>query len=172
MDWGKVFLPDTAPLEIFLRGTTVYLAVFFLLRVVFKRESGTTGITDLIVIVFLADAAQNAMSGSYSSVLDGLLLVATLVFWSAVLNFAAYRLPWFERLVKPGPLVLVRNGRMFEQNMAKELMTRTELYSQLRQHGARRLRDVELATMESDGRLAVILREQQQDTAEPERVVT
>lgn len=60
VEWAKMLIPDTPLLEIFLRGSIVYLALFFLLRVVLKRESGTLGITDLLVVVLIADAAQNA----------------------------------------------------------------------------------------------------------------
>ncbi len=62
VDWAKTFLPNTPLLEIFLRGSLTYLALFFLLRIVLKRESGGMGVTDLLVIVLIADAAQNAMA--------------------------------------------------------------------------------------------------------------
>lgn len=58
LDWKNIFLPGTPLLEIFLKGTLVYLSLFLLLRVVLKRESGTVGVTDLLVVVLLADAAQ------------------------------------------------------------------------------------------------------------------
>jgi uncharacterized membrane protein YcaP (DUF421 family) len=70
-----------------VRGSTVYLTLFFLLRIVLRRESGGMGITDLLVIVLLADAVQNAMAGDYHSVPDGLLLGATLIFWSFALDW-------------------------------------------------------------------------------------
>jgi uncharacterized membrane protein YcaP (DUF421 family) len=49
------------------------------------------GITDLLVIVLIADAAQNGMAGEYRSLTDGLLLVATIVAWSYALNWLAFR---------------------------------------------------------------------------------
>ena len=60
--------------------------MFALLRFVLKREAGTLAITDLLVVVLIADAAQNAMADDYRSVPDGLLLVATIVFWSYALD--------------------------------------------------------------------------------------
>nr|MBP7571903.1 DUF421 domain-containing protein [Acidobacteriota bacterium] len=73
VDWGRVFAFDTPWLEIVVRGTAIYLGLFLLLRLVLKRQAGTVGITDLLVIVLIADAAQNAMADDYRSVPDGLL---------------------------------------------------------------------------------------------------
>ncbi|MFL5593175.1 MAG: DUF421 domain-containing protein, partial [Gemmatimonadaceae bacterium] len=78
VDWHSVFTPKTPLLEVFVRGTAVYLALFLLLRLILKRQSGTVGVTDLLVVVLIADAAQYAMSGGYESVPDGLLLVGTI----------------------------------------------------------------------------------------------
>src|SRR5919205_1205323 len=104
IDWAQIFKPDTSPLEIFVRGSTVYLALFSLLRFVVRREAGTVGMSDLLVLVLIADAAQNAMAGSYNSLPDGLLLVATIVFWSFALDWLGYHVPWIGRLVRPQPL--------------------------------------------------------------------
>ncbi|MES4786098.1 MAG: DUF421 domain-containing protein, partial [Nitrospiraceae bacterium] len=93
IDWSRIFIPDTPLFEIILRGTLVYLSIFFLLRVLLKRQAGTVGIADLLVVVLIADAAQNAMANDYHSVTDGLLLVATIVFWSYALDWIGFRFP-------------------------------------------------------------------------------
>jgi|SRR5262245_14195977 len=94
IDWGEVFRPDVPLIELFIRGSVIYLVAFALLRL-FPRESGSTSTTDLLVLVFIADAAQNGMSANYQSVSDGLVLVATIVFWSLAMNTAAYH--WHGR---------------------------------------------------------------------------
>ena len=168
VDWAKTLLPDTPLLEIFLRGTLVYLALFFLLRVVLKRESGGVSITDLLVIVLIADAAQNAMADDYSSIPDGILLVATIIFWSYALNWLGYRFPRVQRFVHPPALPLIRDGRLIRQNMAKELITEEELKSQLRLQGIEDPAAVKVAYIEGDGRVSVIARDGQSNGA-PER---
>jgi uncharacterized membrane protein YcaP (DUF421 family) len=155
MHWSQVFGFSTPPLEVVVRGTVMYLSIFFILRVVFKRESGGTGITDLLVVVLIADAAQNGMAGNYRSVPEGLLLVATIIFWSASLNALAYAFTPLRRLVRPKPLVLVRDGCLLRGNMAKELVTDSELFSQLREQGVTGLSQVRIARMEPDGKLSV-----------------
>lgn len=156
INWGDVFLPSTPVLEILLRGTVVYLGLFLLLRLVLKRESGAVGITDLLVVVLIADAAQNAMADDYKSIPDGLLLVATIVFWSYFLNWLGYRFKGIQRFVHPPPLLLVEDGKMLRRNMRRELITEEELLSMLRQQGVDDLTGVKKAYMEGDGQISVI----------------
>lgn len=161
MDWHRAFGVQTAPLEIIIRGSIVYLALYIMLRVVLKRQSGSTGITDLLVIVLIADAAQNAMSAQYTSITDGLILVATIIGWSYLLDYLAFRFAWLGRLIQPSPLPLVRNGGMIRRNMRRELITEEELRSQLRQQGIDDVTKVKAAFMEPDGQVSVVTGEQQ-----------
>jgi uncharacterized membrane protein YcaP (DUF421 family) len=156
VDWGHIFVPDTPLLEIVIRGTVMYLALFLLLRLVLKRETGAIGISDLLVVVLIADAAQNGLTNDYNSIPDGLILVGTIVFWSWALNWLGFRFPLFERLVHPAPLPLVRDGRLLRRNLEKELITEGELMSQLRLQGIDTLEEVSAAYMEGDGRISVI----------------
>lgn len=84
VDWGDLLVPQTSLAEIVIRGTAVYLVIFALLRFVSKRQSGALGMTGLLLVVLIADAAQNAMAADYQSLPDGLLLVAVIVGWSWV----------------------------------------------------------------------------------------
>ncbi len=156
VDWRHAFVPDTPLLEIVLRGSVMYLALFGLLRLVLKRESGAVGLTDLLVVVLIADAAQNGMADDYASIPDGILLVATILFWAHALNWLGYRVPAVGRLVHPQPLPLVEDGRMLRRNMRRELVTEEELRSQLRLQGCDDLAAVARAYMEGDGRISVI----------------
>lgn len=162
VDWRSVLIPGTPILEIVVRGSAIYLGTFLLLRVILKRESGSVGITDLIVIVFIADAAQNAMADDYRAVPDGLLLVATLIFWALLLDVLAYKSPRLARILKPRPLLLVKNGRLIPPNMRREFITEDELLGQLRLQGIDDVGEVREAFMESDGRFSVITRKDHQ----------
>ncbi|NJP35442.1 DUF421 domain-containing protein [Micromonospora thermarum] len=158
VDWRTVFTPDTPLLEIVVRGSVMYLTLFFLLRVLLKRESGTTGVTDLLVIVLIADAAQNGMASNYTSLADGVVLVATIIGWAYLLDALAYRWPAAARVIRPGSLVLVRDGRMLRRNMRRELVTEEELYAKLREQGVDDIADAREVRMESDGEFSVITR--------------
>jgi uncharacterized membrane protein YcaP (DUF421 family) len=91
IDWQSMFVPTVPLLETFIRGTVVYLALFLMLRALMKRESSKVGVTNILVLVLLADAAQNAMAGEYQSITDGLLLVATIIGWSYALDWLSFR---------------------------------------------------------------------------------
>lgn len=160
VDWQSVLVPDTPLLEIFARGTLVYLSMFVLLRLVLKREAGTVGMSDLLVVVLIADAAQNAMADDYHSVPDGLLLVATILFWSYVIDWLGFRFPRLRRFTYPPPLALVRDGRVVRANLQRELVTMDELMSQLRMQGLEDVAEVKVAYMEGDGRISVVKREE------------
>lgn len=157
VDWRKMFLPDTPLLEIFVRGTVVYLSLFTLLRVVLKRQSGAVGIGDLLVIVLIADASQNAMASDYTALPDGIFLVATIIAWSYALDYLAFRFPLVGRFVYPPPLALVRDGKLLRRNMRQELITYEELISQLREQGIDDVAKVRRANVEGDGRISVVL---------------
>jgi len=156
VDWERLLMPGTPLLEIVIRGTVVYLSLFLLLRFVFRRESGTPRISMLLLLVILADAAQNAMADDYTSVTDGLLLVMTLMGWNYALDWLASRIRWLGSLVHPPPLPLVRNGRLLRRNMREEMMSEEELWSQLRLQGIQELGEVRLAQMEGDGKISVV----------------
>ncbi len=169
VDWHKVFMPDTPLLEILVRGTVVYVALVVLLRVILKRQSGTLGITDLLFVVLIADAAQNAMSDDYSSIADGILLVAVIIGWSYLLDWLAFHFKGVHRLLIPAPLPLVEHGRMLRRNMKQELVTEEELMVQLREQGVEDLSKVKVARMESDGRISVVCYEGPQQNGAPEK---
>ena len=158
VDWQKAFVPQLSVAEIFLRGTAVYFLLFAFLRVL-RRESGAIGITDLLVVVLIADAAQNAMAGDYVSITEGALLVGTIAVWDYALDWLGYHSPLVARLLRPAPLMLVKDGRMLRRNMRREMITEEELMSQLREQGVGDLSGVESARLEGDGRISVIKKE-------------
>ena len=156
IDWKAVFLPDTPLLEIIIRGSAMYLALFILLRVILKRQSGTLGITDLLLITLLADASQNGMAGNYQSLPDGIVLVSTIIFWDYALDWLSFKSTRFQRLIEPPPLLLIKNGQLLYRNMRKELITEADLMKQLREQGISDIAEVKEAYMESDGQISAI----------------
>jgi uncharacterized membrane protein YcaP (DUF421 family) len=162
MDWNSIFVPDVPLAEIFLRGSLTYISLFTLLRVVLKRQTGSIGMTDLLLVTLIADAIQNAMADEYKSFTAGFVLVATIVFWSYVFDWLSFRFEWFSRLIEPTPLLLIKNGKLLRRNMRKELITEDELMSQLREQGLDDPSKVKEAYMESDGQFSVVQHQQKQ----------
>ena len=160
MDWKSLFLLDVPILEIILRGSIMYISLFILLRVILKRQAGSLGMTDLLLITLIADASQNAMAGEYQSLPAGIVLVSTIIFWSYAFDWLSFKFAWFQRLTEPPPLPLIKNGQMQRKNMRRELITEDELMSQLREQGLDSPEQVKEAFMESDGHISVVQRKQ------------
>jgi uncharacterized membrane protein YcaP (DUF421 family) len=156
MDLGALFELHVSPLELIARGTLMYWFLLLILRFVLRRDPGSLGVADILLVVILADASQNAMSGGYETVAEGWMLVATLVFWNYVLDWAASRWEWVHKLTEPPPLQLIRAGRLLHHNMRKQFLTREDLEAQLRQHGVEDIGRVRAAYLEGDGKLSVL----------------
>lgn len=147
---------QVSPWEIVVRGTAVYWFLFLLFRFVMRRGVGSLAITDILLLVLIADASQNAMAGGYETISEGCVLVVTIAGWNWLLDWASFRSRLVRRLVEPGPALLVRNGRVLRENMKRELVTMEELRAELRHHGIADLADVQRAQMEADGQISVI----------------
>lgn len=158
VDWVALFRPTQPLLATFLRGTITYLALFILLRIIRKRQVGSISTADILMVVLLADAAQNALAGDYQSITDGLLLVATILGWNYAIDWLGYRARWAEHWIRPAPLKIIENGEMLEQNMQRELITEGELRSLLREQGLEDLSKIGEAYIEGDGRISIIQR--------------
>ena len=156
VDWAGVFGLSVPPLELIVRGSAMYLLLFLLFRVVVRRRVGAVGMADILVLVIVADAAQNAMAGEYKSVTDGAILVGTILGWDMLIDWANWRFPALRGWLEAPPLLLVRNGRVIHRNLRHEFVTEDELESKLRQKGIKDVSEVAEARMESDGEVSVI----------------
>src|SRR5688572_16827520 len=128
VQWADLFSFHVSPIELFVRGSIIYLLIFTLMRVL-RREPGTVGIADLLMVVLIADASQNAMAGDSRSILDGLVLVLTIVFWNYSLDWLTTRSRILERFTYPDAIPLIRNGQAIRRNLRKQFITDEQLVS-------------------------------------------
>lgn len=157
-DIPAALIPDVSLLETIVRGIVMYLAIFVLLRVVLRgRTSGVT-VSDLLVLVMISDAAQNAMASDYLSITNGVVLVATIVLTSATMDWLAFRFVSIRRYVHPEHKPLVVDGRVVRKTLNEELMTEGELLTQLRLNGVEDPSEVKAAYLEGNGAISVIKR--------------
>jgi uncharacterized membrane protein YcaP (DUF421 family) len=167
--FAEVFEVRVPFAELVLRGTLVYWTLFVIFRFVLRRDVGAVGIADILLLVIIADAAQNAMSGGYTTYTEGAILVLTFVAWNWLFDYFAYRFPLVRRFAEPDRLLLVRQGKVQRRNLRREFITLDELGAKLREHGIESLSDVKVAYMEGDGEISVVRnRPQQSDPVEPD----
>jgi len=155
IDWGALFIPSVPVAETILRGSVVYLILVALMRIR-RREAGGIGITDLLLVVVIADAAQNAMSGEYKSITDGMILLGTIGVWDYGLDWLAYRVPAVRGLLRARALPLIVDGRIQRRHLKSEMITEEELMAQLREQGVERMEEVKRCCLEGDGHISVI----------------
>ncbi|WP_341675907.1 YetF domain-containing protein [Niveibacterium sp. SC-1] len=158
IDWHALFGFTVSPLELFLRATLFYLFLFAIFRVVLKRDVGSLGMADILVVVIIADASQNALAGDYKSLPDGMVVVGTIVGWNLFFDWLAFHSPFMRRLLQAQPLKLVQDGRFLYKNMRRELLTEEDVREKLRENGVEDVRGVKVAYMEESGELSVIPR--------------
>jgi uncharacterized membrane protein YcaP (DUF421 family) len=154
--WGTLFIPDQSLLESFLRGSIVYLSLVVLFRVVQKRQGGTIGLPDVMLVVLVSECVSAGLSADAKSVPNGLVAVFALLFWSYTLDWLAYRWPWLRRLLEPQPLQLVKDGRPIRAHLDREHIANDELAAQLRESGIDDVSRVKAAYIEAEGTVSVI----------------
>jgi uncharacterized membrane protein YcaP (DUF421 family) len=134
----------------------MYLFLFLMFRVVIKRRIGAVGMADILVLVIVADAAQNGMAGEYRTVTEGCILVGTIIGWDVFIDWLAFTFPRVQTVLEPPPLPLIQNGQILWRNLRKELVSELELMTKLREHGVEDPREVARAYMEPNGTVTVI----------------
>ncbi len=156
MDWGELFGLSVSPWELIVRGSAMYLFLFALFRVVVKRRIGAVGMADILILVIVADAAQNGMAGEYRSITDAFILVGTLIGWNMLIDWLTFRFPALQKLLEPPPLLLIDDGRVLHRHLRIELMSESDLQTKLREHGVSDPRQVAKAYIEPDGQVTVL----------------
>jgi uncharacterized membrane protein YcaP (DUF421 family) len=142
--------------DIVIRTTAVYVVILAGLRLSGKREIGQVTVFDLVVLLLLANAVQNAMVGPDTSLAGGVIAALVLLALSAIVVRARLRWPQLRRVLEGSPTVLVLHGEPLADHLRHEGLDEQALEASLREHGIARLRDVEMAVLEVDGSISVV----------------
>ena len=142
--------------EIVVRSAVVYLFLILILRVSGKRQIGQLAPFDLVLLLVLANAVQNSMTGGDNSLVGGLISCSTLVGLNYAVGFATFKSRKLEEVVEGRPQVLVHNGRLLEDVMAETKVTRHELEAALRQGGCAEVGECHSAILENNGVISVV----------------
>jgi uncharacterized membrane protein YcaP (DUF421 family) len=142
--------------EIILRTAVVYVVVLVLLRLAGKRELGQMSPVDLVVILVIANAVQNAMTGGDNSLIGGIVAATTLVSMNIAFSRVAHRIPYIAHLFESEPTALIKNGKLIKRNLERENVDMDELMMSAREHGIEDLAGVDAAYLERDGSISII----------------
>ena len=151
-----MFTPGTSLYAIVIRTALVYLAVLIGLRLSGKREIGQLTVFDLVVLLLLANAVQNAMVGPDTSVTGGLLAAGVLLILNFVVARSGLRWPKIRRFIEGSPTLLILHGKIIQEHLRREGLDKETLESALREHGVMEVSQVEMAVLEIDGSISVV----------------
>lgn len=142
-----------------LRAGSVYLVLLLMIRLSGKRTMGQFTPFDMLLIVLLGNAVQNALLGRDVSVLGGLLLAATLIALHWLVGLVSARSDSAGRLIEGEPVVLARHGQLFARVLQRELVSQNDLEEAMRQADCAGIEEVELALLETNGQISIVKRE-------------
>lgn len=168
LDWQKIFIPEQPLLDGVIRGSFVYLMLFLIFRFLLRRRARGLAMADVLVIVLIADASQNAMGSEYRSVTEGMTLVLTIVGWDVLIDWLSDRVPVLRPFLRPSPLLLIKDGKTLRSNMRHEMITPDELTSELRKQGIDDVAIVKKAYLEADGTVSVVTKDREPRSPGPD----
>jgi uncharacterized membrane protein YcaP (DUF421 family) len=150
--------------ELIVRSAVVYLFLIVILRISGKRQVGQLAPFDLVLLLVLSNAVQNSMNGGDNSLVGGLISAATLIALNFGVGLATFKSKRLETAIEGRPQVLVHDGKLFEDVMAKAQLTHHELQGALRQAGCASVEEVQSAILENNGAISVIQRKPSSET--------
>ena len=142
-----------------MSSACVYAFIVIAIRLFGKKEIAQLSIVDLVFILLISNAVQNAMVGPDTSLLGGLVAAGTLFIVNFVFKFVLYRFPSLSTAVQGSPVILVHEGEVIEENRKKARISIAEIEEAAREHGVPSIQDVNLAILEVDGNMSIISNE-------------
>lgn len=148
-------------LDVVVRSVCVYLFMVIAIRLFGKNQLSQLNAGDVVLLLLISNAVQNAMVGENTSLEGG--LVAALVLFIA--NFIVKRLMFsnkkFESFMEEDPVILIKEGKVDDAALNKVKISRDELEEAVREHGVDGIKNVKLSILEVDGNISVISEDQQ-----------
>jgi uncharacterized membrane protein YcaP (DUF421 family) len=156
--WTNMFVLGVPIAEKILRPIIVYIFLIIGLRLSGKRELAQLNPFDLIVLLTLSNTVQNAIIGNDNSVTGGIIGAASLLAVNYLVVRFLYDHRKLDQLVEGSPDVLIENGKVHEQKLKRELITKEELAAAARKQGFDSLSEVQQCVLEPGGTLSFTAR--------------
>jgi uncharacterized membrane protein YcaP (DUF421 family) len=155
---AEVFSHPTASGALIIAGKTavIYLFLVLGLRLMGKRELGQMNIYDLVLVIVLANAVQNAMVGDDTTLVGGIVAALTLLILNRLFTLAMLRSPRLEQVMVGEPVLIVNDGKLVEERMRSEGVTREQVLAALREHGIEKLDQAHMCVLEVDGTISCV----------------
>jgi uncharacterized membrane protein YcaP (DUF421 family) len=146
-------------MESVIRPALVYLFVLVLLRLTGKRTLAQITTFDFVLLLIISEATQQALIGEDNSMINGAIVVSTLIGLNIVMSLLKQRSPWFDRLLDDIPLVIVADGKPLKDRMEKARVDEDDVLDAAREiHGLESMEQIRHAILERDGQISIIPR--------------
>ena len=142
--------------QIVCSSLVIYLFIIIAFRVLGKKELSQLSVVDLVFILLISNAVQNAMVGSNTTLAGGLVAAAALFIANFLFKQLLYRFPRLDNLVEGEALMLIYEGKLIRKNTARAKITYEEIMEIIREHGIPAIEEVDLAVLEVDGNISVL----------------
>ena len=146
--------------DVTIRSAAVYFFMLIALRIFGKKELSQLNTADVILILLISNAVQNAMVGSDTSLWGGLTAALVLFAINYILKKLMFKYKKFENLMMQKPEILVHNGNIEFNALSKLSISSEEIQEAMREHGVEHFKDVKLAMLEMDGNISIITGQQ------------
>jgi len=146
-------------MDLVIRAAVGFLFVFFLTRVVGRRELSSLEPFDLIMLVMIGDLVQQGITQNDFSVTGMLLVGGTVALLTVAVSYASFRFPRIRPVIVGEPVIVIEDGKPLERNLARNRITLGELAAAARQEGIGSLDEVRWAVLETGGMISFIRRE-------------
>jgi len=150
-------------------SASVYVFIVLAIRVFGKKEFAQLSVADLVFVLLISNAVQNAMVGSDTTLTGGLVAATTLFMMNAAFKYFAYRFPGIWSFISGEPKILIYNGKVNETNLRNEHISINELLETVHEHGSRSIQEVDLAVLETDGNISVLSGDFKKRTVKPRK---
>lgn len=164
---GAAFDLSNPLLNIVARTAIIYLALLVGLRLTGKRQVGQLTPFDLLLLLLLSNAVQNAMVGPDTSVTGGLVAAGTLFLANAIVAAVVRRSRGAANIVEGTPTLLIRHGQVLKENLGREGISEEDLLRALRAHGIEDVTSVRASILEVDGTISVMREDEFPQVAKP-----
>ena len=147
----------------------IYLFIIIAIRLFGKKELAQLSMVDMVFILLISNAVQNAMVGPDATLSGGLVAASTLFVMNYIFKNLQYRFPKFGKVVEGDAIMLIYNGKIIDKHLKKAQITHNELLEAIREHGVPTVKEVDLAILEVDGNISVLSNEYQKKTVRRRR---
>ena len=143
-------------IHIILSSIAVYFFIILAIRLFGKKELSQLSVYDLVFILLISNAVQNAMVGPDSTLTGGLVAAGSLFVVNFILKKLQFNFPKFGKAIQGEAVMLVFQGKILSSHLKNYGITEDELMEVIREHGVSSVSDVDLAVLEVDGNISVL----------------